>query len=136
MWKWVRKRVYKRRRRVGSTKHYREHKEVARAFVHARLVAINTEYYNYTYNRVAIRDTKSRWGSCSKKGNLNFNYRLLFLPQHLADYVIAHELSHLGEFNHSKNFWALVEKADPDYKSHQRELKKTRIAGSKVVTVG
>ncbi len=127
MWKWVRKRIRPRRqRRVAHAKHYREHKEAARAFVHARLLAINAEHYNFTYNRVAIRNTRSRWGSCSKRGNLNFNYRLLFLPPHLADYVIAHELCHLQEFNHGPHFWALVEKVIPGYRQCRAELRGIR----------
>lgn len=78
-------------------------------------------------NRVAIRDTKSRWGSCSKKGNLNFNYRIAFLPPRLADYIVVHELCHLQEFNHSQKFWDLVSLAVPDYKILRKELKECTI---------
>lgn len=99
------------------------HKERARVFVHERLEVVNKEY-GFLYNRVAIRDQKSRWGSCSAKGNLNFNYRIQFLPLHLADYIIAHELCHLKEFNHGKGFWELVERAVPEYKKCCVELQK------------
>ena len=98
-------------------------KREARAFVMARIEVINV-FYRLTFNRVSIRDTRSRWGSCSRKGNLNFNYRLLGLPIHLADYVIVHELCHLAEFNHSPAFWSLVSRAIPDHKERRRELRR------------
>lgn len=103
-------------------KEYLKYKEVARALVHERLLHWNAQY-QYSYGRVAIRDSKSRWGSCSRKRNLNFNYRLALLPQHLVDYVIVHELCHLEEFNHSRAFWILVAKTIPDWKKSRRELR-------------
>jgi predicted metal-dependent hydrolase len=84
-------------------------------------------FYNFAYNKVAIRDQKSRWGSCSTKKNLNFNYRIQFLPVHLIDYIVVHELCHLEEFNHGENFWKLVEKAIPRYRECQVELRKVRM---------
>ncbi|MFA5991503.1 MAG: M48 family metallopeptidase [Candidatus Doudnabacteria bacterium] len=84
------------------------------------------EFYGVGYGRIAIRNQKTRWGSCSKKGNLNFNYRIVQLRPELLDYLIVHELCHLQEFNHSRNFWALVAKAVPDYKKLRAELKRFR----------
>ena len=107
--------------RRAPTRHYVKHKEAARALVHARL-AHWASIYNLTYKRVAIRNTRSRWGSCSKAGNLNFSYKLILLPLHLADYVIVHELCHLVEFNHSPRFWALVARTLPDYKARKSEI--------------
>jgi len=93
---------------------YAEHKEAARTLVHERLTHYN-QYYRYQYNRVAIRNTRSRWGSCSSQKNLNFNYRILFLSPELQDYLIVHELCHLQEMNHAPQFWALVAQQIPDY---------------------
>ncbi|MCR4313690.1 MAG: M48 family metallopeptidase [Candidatus Uhrbacteria bacterium] len=97
-------------------------REEARTFVHSRLEVFN-EHYRFEYHRVAIRNQRTRWGSCSKKGNLNFNYRIARLPIHLADYVIVHELCHLGEFNHSPQFWNLVARAIPDHRERRKELR-------------
>lgn len=113
---------YRRRRRSSVTKHYLAHKEAARELVHARLTHFN-QFYNFEYNRVAIRNQRRCWGSCTSLKNLNFSYRLLFLPPELADYIIVHELCHLQELNHSKNFWALVEQTLPEYKSHKKHLR-------------
>ena len=76
--------------------------------------------YGFAYNRISIRDQKTRWGSCSRSGNLNFNYRIALLPPHLADYVIVHELCHLDELNHSKNFWTLMARVIPNPKELRR----------------
>jgi predicted metal-dependent hydrolase len=126
-WRWYTHRA--------PTQHYLAHKEVARAFVHERLAYYNA-VYNFEFNRVAIRNQKTCWGSCSEKGNLNFNYKLLFLPRHLADYVVVHELCHLAELNHSPAFWELVARACPEYKKHRRELQRITVQRGKVVYVG
>ena len=121
--KWFGVKVARRRRRRASsvTRHYLENKERARELVHARLAYWN-QFYNLPYKRVAIRNQHSRWGSCSTKQNLNFNYRIVFLPPLLADYIIVHELCHLAEFNHSATFWGHVAKTLPDYLERKAEL--------------
>lgn len=98
------------------------HRAAARALVHARLEHFN-QYYNFPYNKVAIRNQKTRWGSCSSKGNLNFSVRILTLPPEAQDYLIIHELCHLKEFNHSARFWALVAQECPDYKRIRASMK-------------
>lgn len=75
------------------------------------------------YHKMHIKDQKSRWGSCSKKGNLNFNWRLIMAPEAVLDYVVIHELCHLIHMNHSPEFWKLVEKICPDYKEQKHWLK-------------
>jgi predicted metal-dependent hydrolase len=105
---------------------YELHKEDARALVHAKIAQFNS-FYQHTIKKVFIKNHRSRWGSCSSKGNLNFNYRLVHLPEHLADYVVVHELCHLKCFNHSADFWTLVAQALPDYKKLRAELRKVVI---------
>ena len=78
---------------------------------------------NVEYNRVTIRDQRTRWGSCSEKSNLNFNLLTALLPDDIADYIVVHELSHLKEMNHSPKFWNEVEKIIPDYKEKEKWLK-------------
>ena len=76
-----------------------------------------------TYGRITIRNQRSLWGSCSSKGNLNFNCLLMLCPPEVIDYVVVHELCHRKEMNHSPKFWAEVERIMPDYKQRQKWLK-------------
>lgn len=80
-------------------------------------------FYNFQYSRISIRNQKSRWGSCSRKGNLNFNYKIIHLPEKYLNYIIVHELCHLQQFNHSKKFWSLVTETIPDYKIIRKEFR-------------
>ncbi|MBQ2774468.1 MAG: M48 family metallopeptidase [Clostridia bacterium] len=75
-------------------------------------------------NSVKINSARTRWGSCTSKGNLNFSLFLIMAPPQAVDYCIIHELSHLKQMNHSNAFWDLVESRDPDYKAHREELKR------------
>lgn len=109
--------------RHGGREDYLQHKEAARTLVLAKIEYFNT-FYKFPINRVSIRDQRSRWGSCSKRGGLNFNYRLLFLEEKLVDYVVVHELCHLGELNHSPAFWALVSRLIPDYQQRRQALRR------------
>jgi predicted metal-dependent hydrolase len=81
------------------------------------------QFYNFGYNRVSVKNQKTRWGSCSRKGNLNFHYKIVHLPEDQLDYLIVHELCHLKEMNHSKNFWELVGRTIPKFKILRKELR-------------
>lgn len=88
-----------------------------------RRVAYFAEQMGVTYGRITIREQKTRWGSCSSKGNLNFNWKLALMPEEILDYVVVHELAHRREMNHSGRFWAIVEEALPDYRERRGALK-------------
>jgi predicted metal-dependent hydrolase len=105
-----------------SKKEYQKLKGEALLFVERKVDEFN-KIYGLSYNKITIRNQKTRWGSCSKKGNLNYNYKIALIPEDLADYIIVHELCHLQEFNHSKNFWNLVAKAIPDYQERRRKIR-------------
>lgn len=110
---------------VRSKKHYLHNKEIARNIILESLNSI-VELYSVGYRKVSIRNQKTRWGSCSKLGNLNFNYKIAFLPKEQRDYIVTHEVCHLIEFNHSQRFWDEVGKTIPNYKKIRKEIKSTR----------
>lgn len=107
----------------GSAEDLQKNKDVALALVQEKLNYFNRSY-GFTWKNVTVKNLVSRWGSCSKIGHLNFSYKIIYLPKDLADYLIVHELCHLGEFNHSEKFWHLVGKAIPNYATLRQELRK------------
>lgn len=86
-------------------------------------VAHYAELMGVAYGRISMRNQKTRWGSCSSDGNLNFNCRLLFVPQELVDYVVVHELAHRRHMDHSPAFWQEVERYLPDYRERRAKLR-------------
>lgn len=98
----------------------------AKHFIPARVNELAAKY-NFSYNKVFIKNIKSRWGSCSKKGNVNFSLHLMLLPEELIDYVILHELAHTVEHNHSKNFWAVLNKVYGNAKVIDKKLRDYRV---------
>ena len=98
------------------------YKEAARDYIPKRAAYFQT-LTGGSYSRISIRDQKTRWGSCSSKGTLSFNWRLMLAPPAILDYVVVHELCHLTHMNHSPAFWQAVEKVYPDYKNARKWLK-------------
>ncbi len=111
-----------RRVRRKSYSSYIENKTAALELALDRIAYFNSTY-NFTFKKISIKNQTSRWGSCSRRGNINFNYRIALIAPELADYIIVHELCHLGEFNHSKRFWDLVEKTVPNWRELRAKLK-------------
>ncbi|MHB8442860.1 MAG: M48 family metallopeptidase [Patescibacteria group bacterium] len=89
--------------------------------VNMRIKYFNS-FYNFKFKNIRIKNQESRWGSCSTLGNLNFNWKIVLLPQSLSDYIIVHELCHLKEMNHQDKFWNLVSLTIPEYKKLKRDL--------------
>lgn len=110
------------KRASSVTKHFEEYRESARELALARLHHFN-QHYGLTWNRITIRNQRRRWGSCTSLKNINFNYKIIFLPAHLQDYIIVHELCHLVELNHGKGFWDLVAEQIPHYQTCVAELR-------------
>ena len=111
----------------GTRKDFLERKKAAYALVEERIKHFN-QIYQFSFNKITIKHQKTCWGSCSRKGNLNFNFKIILLPERLANYIVVHELCHLGELNHSRKFWDLVAKTIPNYLEIRSELKLNRIA--------
>ena len=104
----------------------KQNRELARQRI-TRRVEYFAPLVGVTYNRIFIKEQKTRWGSCSSLGNLNFNWKLILLNEELLDYVVVHELAHRKQMNHSPTFWAEVERVLPDYRERRRRLKECRV---------
>lgn len=104
---------------IALEKRYRK---AAREYIPARVAHFH-QFTGGIYDKVVIRDQKTRWGSCSSNGTLSFNYRLMLAPPQILDYVVVHELCHLKHMNHSPKFWEAVEQIIPDYKERRKWLK-------------
>lgn len=112
---------------VKNTKaDYKKYKDKAQELAEKKIEQFN-KIYKFKFNKINIKNQKTRWGSCSRKGNLNFNYKIYLIPEKLSDYIIVHELCHLGQFNHSQKFWKLVAKTIPDYSNIREEIRKSDV---------
>ncbi len=105
-------------------------KKMAREIISSQ-VQIHAATMDVKYSRISIRDQKTRWGSCSSRKNLSFNWRIIMAPLEIVDYLIFHELCHLIELNHSKKFWAHMSYFCPDFKKRKKWL---RIEGLRLRT--
>ncbi len=110
---------------------YLQKKEEARTLVNIKLDFWKKYYLenfkvNFVWKKVAIKNSKTRWGSCSSKKNLNFTYKILDLEPAEQDYLIVHEICHLAQMDHSKDFWKLVSLGIPDFKNLRKSMKKIK----------
>lgn len=112
--------------RLPTREEYIRTREEALALVRSRIEHFNASY-RYTFQNISIRNQRTRWGSCSRRGNLQFNYRIIHLPSELIDYIVVHELCHLAELNHSSRFWKLVEREISRHTELRRQLKRHRL---------
>ena len=131
---WIRQKVKLQKENAMKRQEKREMPEAQKKYYRnlaREVLGARTGYYarkmGVTYGRISIREQKTRWGSCSSEGNLNFNCRLLFVPDRIVDYVVIHELAHRRFMNHSKAFWKEVEKYMPDYKEQKKLLSRFAI---------
>lgn len=126
----------KERLEAEPTEKLTREKVIALAEEALKVIPARVEYFakviEVTYGKITIRNQKTRWGSCSSKGNLNFNCLLMLAPPEVLDYVVVHELCHRKQMNHSKAFWSEVEKVLPDYKEARKWLKEE---GSQMITL-
>lgn len=100
-------------------------KKYAKQYITERVKVI-AELFNFEYKSISITSAKTCWGSCSHINNLHFTYKLIMCPPDVIDYIVLHELCHTKVKNHSSRFWALVERCNPYYKTHEMWLKKNR----------
>lgn len=126
----------KERLEAEPTEKLTREKVIALAEEALKVIPARVEYFarviGVTYGKITVRNQKTRWGSCSSKGNLNFNCLLMLAPPEVLDYVVVHELCHRKQMNHSKAFWSEVEKVLPDYKEARKWLKEE---GSQMITL-
>lgn len=114
--------IVKKRKELAKYQAQTEPQEQAGQWICQRAEHYNEELRE-PVNRICIKDQKSRWGSCSSKRNLNFNWRIIMAPPEVADYVVVHEMCHLRHLNHSPEFWKEVAGILPDYKERRKWLR-------------
>ena len=124
---WIRKRILECRERAAARPVYTDREREAGKRLAKELLLKKCRYFaermGVSYGTVTVREQKTRWGSCSTKGNLNFNWKLALMPEEILDYLVVHELAHRVEMNHSPAFWAVVAEEIPDYKTRREWLR-------------
>ena len=124
---WIEKHLEKREKRIEKESALSEGDVRALKKNAKKVLSTKTEYYasimGLKYGRITITSAKTRFGSCSSKGNISFSYRLMLYPEAAIDYVVVHELAHLVEMNHSPAFYKVIESVLPDYKERKKLLK-------------
>lgn len=124
---WIYKQA-KRMQKDNELRVCRDDKEIQELREKARVVLCErTEFFakklGVTYSKIRIGNQRTRWGSCSSKGTISYNWKLILMPTAVMDYVVVHELCHLIEMNHSPRFWNMVEQVMPNYKEYRRWIK-------------
>lgn len=126
---WIVKKLEQRKIQIvpelkeNSRMHFLKNKIATRKLVKTKLDKWGKKL-EFEYSDFKVKQLKSRWGSCSSRKELSFNYKILFLPEIMQDYIIVHELCHIKEMNHSKKFWALIEKALPNYLTIKEKIRR------------
>lgn len=126
---WIRDKVGKYKKfpkknlsKSDEKKLYKKYKAEAFQFTKKKVDFWNS-LYKFSFKKISIRNSKTRWGSCSSKGTLSFNYKILFLPAHVSDYLVIHELCHIKEKNHGPAFWSLVALKCPEFRKTRAQLR-------------
>lgn len=119
---WVENKLSQQQKSLIDSNKIEEYKKQAREYIPQRVEEI-AKKYGCEYNKIKITSAKTRWWSCTSQKNLNFSFRLILTPPEIIDYVICHELAHLKEMNHSRQFWLEVSRMDKEYKNHDMWLK-------------
>ena len=126
---WIQRKSNEMKERRGTVRKLTFSEEERQAYARkaGETIAVRAAYFaqkmGVSYGKITIREQKTRWGSCSCKGNLNFNWKLILMPREVLDYVVVHELAHRKEMNHSRAFYQVVESIMPDYKIWQNWLR-------------
>ena len=125
--KWIQEKLLENERQERLRPVYTDEERAAGKALAAKILGEKCRQFagmmGVDYGHITIREQKTRWGSCSTRGNLNFNWKLVLMPERIQDYLVVHELAHRLEMNHSAAFWAVVERILPDYRERQRWLR-------------
>ncbi|MDR2429038.1 MAG: M48 family metallopeptidase [Candidatus Margulisbacteria bacterium] len=123
---WIEKTLAKLPPRLTRTKAEIDHYKTVAFDQLSALAEEHAVKYGVTFRHIHIGDQATRWGSCSRRGTLSFNWRLILMPENIRRYIVIHEVCHLKEMNHSPRFWSLVAEWCPEYKLARKWLRKNK----------